>query len=125
MSNEHPDMHGNPCDAPIVCDQCGDACNESDLYGSIYDEDKNFCREQCVDDWEEGWESAPSGSDEHNDGLTRSESRLRDMLTIRNYLQERLDLLSEHGHRVNAQAIGDEIILLGKIISKAKAEAKS
>jgi hypothetical protein len=59
-SNEHPDMSGNPCDDPIVCDQCGDPCNESDLYGSVYDEDKNFCRKQCVDDWEEGWEDDPT-----------------------------------------------------------------
>jgi hypothetical protein len=56
-SNEHPDMSGNPCDDPIVCDQCGDACNEEDLYGSVYDEDKNFCRKECVDNWEEGWGS--------------------------------------------------------------------
>jgi hypothetical protein len=57
-SNEHPDMSGNPCEAPIVCDQCGRTCNESDLYGSLFNDDKNFCRSQCVHDWEEheGWE---------------------------------------------------------------------
>jgi hypothetical protein len=61
-SNEHPDMSGNPCDDPIVCDQCGRDCNESDLYGSVHDEDKNFCRQQCVYDFEEGWESVPMES---------------------------------------------------------------
>jgi hypothetical protein len=57
-SNEHPDMSGNPCDDPIVCDHCGRDCNESDLYGSLFDDNKNFCRSQCVHDWEEheGWE---------------------------------------------------------------------
>lgn len=47
-SNEHPDMSGNPCDDAIVCYQCGRDCNEGDLYGSVHDENKNFCRQQVV-----------------------------------------------------------------------------
>lgn len=56
-SNEHLDMSGNPCDYPIICSRCGEPCNEDDLYGSEHDEDLNFCKQQCVLDWEEGWES--------------------------------------------------------------------
>lgn len=51
-SNEHPDMHGNWCDLPIACDRCGGDCRESDVYGSINDEDKNFCSKQCADDFD-------------------------------------------------------------------------
>lgn len=115
VSNEHPDMSGNPCDAPIVCDQCSDACNESDLYGSRHDEEKIFCSSECVDDWEYGL--APIAQEE-------SSLEIDDLLTIRDYLRERRDLLSEHGHWVNAQAIADEITLLSKLIAEAEAEAK-
>ena len=47
------DGSAGECDDPIFCDVCGDVCNEEDLYGSVHDEGKNFCRKQCVDDWEE------------------------------------------------------------------------
>jgi hypothetical protein len=56
-SNEHPDMSGNPCDDPIICDQCGDPCREDDLYGSMFGDSEwlflNFCCQECVDDWED------------------------------------------------------------------------
>lgn len=55
-SNEHPDMSGNPCDDPVICDQCGDPCDESNLYGCLVDEDKNFCSADCVHEYEDGWE---------------------------------------------------------------------
>lgn len=55
-SDEHPDMSGNPCDDPIICDQCGDPCDESNLYGCLVDEDKYFCSADCARDYGDGWE---------------------------------------------------------------------
>jgi hypothetical protein len=52
-SKEHPDMSGNPCDEPIVCDQCDDPCDESNLYGCLFDENKNFCTPECVHEYQQ------------------------------------------------------------------------
>lgn len=56
-SNEHCDMSGNPCDDPITCDWCDEPCNEQDLYGCIWDEDKNFCCSKCAQDYENCYEA--------------------------------------------------------------------
>lgn len=47
-SNEHPDMSGNPCDQPFECYWCGKYINEEDSFGSIADDDKLFCSDECV-----------------------------------------------------------------------------
>lgn len=92
-SNEHPDMSGNPCDEPILCEHCGKACNENNLHGSDHDESKTFCRQQCVDDWEEVWGSVPSD----DDGSTSIDQKLRDLLTLSR-------LLAGSAGRSNAKA---------------------
>ena len=116
VSNEHPDMSGNPCDAPIVCDQCGDACNESDLYGSRHDEERIFCSSECVDDWECGL-----------DPIAQEESSLEidDLLTIRNYLRDRRDDLLSKGWHGDSKTVADEVERLNKLIAKAEAEAEA
>lgn len=118
-SNEHPDMSGNPCDEPILCEHCGEACNENKLHGSDHDESKTFCRQQCVDDWEEVWGSVPSD----DDGSTSIDKKLRDLQTIRDYLRNRRDELQEQGWHSNANQIGHEVSRLNILI--AEAEAKS
>lgn len=117
LSNEHPDMSGNPCDDPIVCDQCGKACNENELYGSDHDENKNFCRKQCVDDWEDGWESVPS----EDDGLTRTEQKIRNLVAIRSYLRDRVDELVESRLLSQANAVAAEVSRLNLLIAEAEA----
>jgi hypothetical protein len=52
-SNEHPDMHGNPADAPILCDNCGNPCHEDNLFGSHCNDEPTFCSQDCVDAYEQ------------------------------------------------------------------------
>lgn len=56
-SNEHPDMSGNPCDAPFVCEMCCKEVREEDIYGSRYDEDVVLCSNDCDCDFDERHES--------------------------------------------------------------------
>jgi hypothetical protein len=52
-SNEHPDMSGNPCDQPLICDQCGKEFDDSVLYGSLVDANKVFCSSPCARTYDE------------------------------------------------------------------------
>ena len=115
-SNEHPDMSGNPCDEPILCEHCGKACNENNLHGSDHDESKNFCRQQCVDDWEEVWGSVPS-----DDGLTRTEQKIRNLVAIRSYLRDRVDELVAERLLSQANAVAAEVSRLNRLIAEAEA----
>ena len=56
-SNEHPDMSGNPCDMPLVCEMCSGDVREDNVYGSRYDEDVVLCSHLCACDFDESWES--------------------------------------------------------------------
>jgi len=57
-SNEHPDMSGNPCDEPLVCQMCGRTIyDEQELYGSDYNEDVILCCNECACDYDESHES--------------------------------------------------------------------
>lgn len=52
LSNEHPDMSGNPMDYPDLCDQCERAISDFSRFGSDLDEDKNFCSLECLEDYD-------------------------------------------------------------------------
>jgi hypothetical protein len=52
MSNEHPDMSGNPVDAPFLCHYCGEPFREERAYGAA-DTDELFCSSDCVVSWED------------------------------------------------------------------------
>lgn len=52
-SNEHPDMSGNPADAPFICDQCGREYREEACYGVSGNDQVFFCSGECAMDWEE------------------------------------------------------------------------
>ena len=53
-SNEHPDMSGNPIDAPDVCDQCRRKFNSSfAIFGCEHDDSKNFCSAECANDYDD------------------------------------------------------------------------
>ncbi len=52
-SNEHPDMHGNPSDAPIICDNCGKQCQEEECFGIPCDDQHFFCSADCAEAYEE------------------------------------------------------------------------
>ena len=52
-SNEHPDMSGNPCDMPLVCEICGADVREDRLYGSSYDDFVVLCSTSCASDFDE------------------------------------------------------------------------
>jgi hypothetical protein len=67
-SNEHPDMSGNPMDAPYICDECGCEMDIDKAFGSRYDEDKIFCSNDCVGDYEIKIEENMFGKD--LDGFT-------------------------------------------------------
>ena len=54
MSNEHPDMSGNPMDAPFLCHHCGRDFPEEKAYGSAHNDELLFCSGDCVESWEEG-----------------------------------------------------------------------
>lgn len=47
-SNEHPDMSGNPMDAPFLCDHCGRTYKEEDAWGDNSRDDKFYCSEECA-----------------------------------------------------------------------------
>lgn len=55
-SNEHPDMSGNPCDEPFICEMCGRSVNEENIYGSNYNEDAILCSNECACDYDESQE---------------------------------------------------------------------
>jgi len=55
------------------------------------------------------------------DTLTRSEQKLRDLLTIRSYLRDRRDELLASNFRIDAKVIGDEIGRLNLLIAEAEA----
>lgn len=48
-SNEHPDMSGNPCDWPFICEVCKRTVSEDKLYGSALDDEAILCSDECVD----------------------------------------------------------------------------
>jgi len=53
VSNEHPDMHGNPADAPFYCEWCGRDFAEDKAYGVARNDELLFCSGECVADWED------------------------------------------------------------------------
>lgn len=59
--------------------------------------------------------------DDQTDTLTRSEQKLRDLLTIRSYLRDRRDELLASNFRIDAKVIGDEISRLNRLIAEAEA----
>lgn len=53
-SNEHPDMSGNPMDAPDICDQCGREFKSAfAIFGCEHDDSKNFCSAECANDYDD------------------------------------------------------------------------
>ncbi len=52
-SNEHPNMSGNPCDWPLICDECEHEMREQDSWESPRMPGKFFCSEQCALEAEE------------------------------------------------------------------------
>jgi ribosome-binding protein aMBF1 (putative translation factor) len=57
-SNEHPDMSGNPCDEPLVCEMCGRTIyDEQELYASRYNQDVILCCNECACDYDKSQES--------------------------------------------------------------------
>lgn len=63
-SNEHPDMSGNPCDAPYLCDWCEKEMDIEKAYGSDLDKSEmlNFCSADCQVDWEEDFRTPVEGA---------------------------------------------------------------
>jgi len=55
-SNEHPDMSGNPCDAPLLCDWCHIAMKEEKVEYELRrdGEDRFFCCEDCYHNYLDG-----------------------------------------------------------------------
>ena len=53
MSNEHPDMSGNPMDQPFLCHQCGKEVKEESAYGIPGNDELLFCSGDCVESYEE------------------------------------------------------------------------
>ena len=53
MSSEHPDMHGNPMDAPFLCHRCEKEVREDRAYGSDAAPSEMFCSLECVNEWQE------------------------------------------------------------------------
>ena len=47
-SNEHPDMSGNPMDAPFLCDLCGREFKEEDAWEARGIEGNFYCSEECA-----------------------------------------------------------------------------
>ena len=56
-SYEHPDMSGNPCDAPFVCEMCGKEVREDQIWGTRFDEDVILCSDECAQTFDEREES--------------------------------------------------------------------
>ncbi len=52
---------------------------------------------------------------------TRSEQKLRDLLTIRSYLRDRRDELLASNFLIDAKVIGKQISRLNKLIAEAEA----
>ena len=61
--------------------------------------------------------------DDQTDNTTRSEQKLRDLLTIRSYLRDRVDELVAERLLSQANAVAAEVSRLNKEIAKAEAEA--
>ena len=59
--------------------------------------------------------------DDQADNTTRSDQKLRDLLTIRSYLRDRRDELLASNFRIDAKVIGDEIGRLNLLIAEAEA----
>lgn len=53
LSNEHPDMSGNPCDRPLICDECDRELKEEDSWESPQMPGKLFCCYECLEDAED------------------------------------------------------------------------
>jgi predicted nucleic acid-binding Zn ribbon protein len=52
-SNEHPNMHGNPCDEPFYCEVCGKAIREEDVFVSEHDDTVLLCSDECAGTFDE------------------------------------------------------------------------
>lgn len=52
-SNEHPDMSGNPCDKPLLCDYCECHFREEDSWESPLLPGQLFCCYECLEDAED------------------------------------------------------------------------
>lgn len=63
-TNEHPDMSGNPADAPLECHWCHDEVREDNAYGSHEDDTFLFCSASCVEDWESSITADPDDKDD-------------------------------------------------------------
>ena len=63
MSNEHPDMHGNPADAPLICHHCGEPFREERAFGVADNDDLLFCSAGCAFSWEDAQIEARLGGD--------------------------------------------------------------
>ena len=61
--------------------------------------------------------------DDQTDTLTRSDQKLRDLLTIRSYLRDRVDGLLAAKILTSANVLAMEISRLNTAITKAEAEA--
>lgn len=55
MSNEHPDMSGNPCDAPFLCEYCGKEFREENAWQLPQtrgrEADLLFCSNDCCNEY--------------------------------------------------------------------------
>ena len=56
-----------------------------------------------------------------DDGLTRTEQKIRNLVSIRSYLRDRRDELHEQGWHGDAKQIGDEVSRLNLLIAEAEA----
>ena len=56
-----------------------------------------------------------------DDGLTRTEQKIRDLVAVRIYLRDRRDALHEQGWHGDAKVIGDEVSRLNLLIAEAEA----
>lgn len=52
-SNEYPDMSGNPCDEPFICEICGKEVKEEESFGSRHDDSAILCSNECAIDFDE------------------------------------------------------------------------
>lgn len=53
ISNEHPDMSGNPMDEPFVCEICGKHVREDRIFGSLKNTTVILCSAECVFDYDD------------------------------------------------------------------------
>ena len=57
----------------------------------------------------------------NDDGLTRTEQKIRNLVAIRSYLRERRDALLADRCYIDAKVIGDEVSRLNRLIAEAEA----